>query len=185
MIEDYQGIRPSLHPEAFVHRMATVIGQVELAAESSVWPGAVLRGDDGLIRVGRLSSIQDGTVIHNTEGLSTTEVGERVTVGHNVTLHGCHVEDDCLVGMGAVILDNAHIGAGSVIGAASFVPAGKVIPPGSLVLGSPARVVRAVSERERGMITTGWQAYQARGAIYRAAALRPSAPETDPDHEQG
>lgn len=169
MIEAHNGHEPIIAPTAFVHDMATVIGQVEIGAESSVWPSAVLRGDDGIIEIGALSSIQDGTVIHNTEGWSTTHVGERVTVGHNVTLHGCRVHDDCLIGMGAIILDNAVIGSGSIVGAGSVIPAGKVIPENSLVMGNPYKIVRSCGERERDMIENGWKAYQKRAKEYLSA----------------
>jgi carbonic anhydrase/acetyltransferase-like protein (isoleucine patch superfamily) len=149
--------------------MATLIGQVSLGAEASIWPGAVLRADDGPIIIGELTSIQDGSVVHMTEGWSTVTVGKRVTVGHNVTLHGCEVEDDCLIGMGAVILDRAVIGRGSVIGASTLIPVGKVIPPGSLVFGNPFRIVRPCGEKELAMIEQGWKAYQRRAKEYLRA----------------
>lgn len=166
MLEAFGKHEPEIHETAFVHEMATVIGEVVIGAESSVWPGAVLRGDDGPIVIGDKTSIQDGTVIHNTEGWSTTSVGNGVTVGHNVTLHGCKVEDDCLIGMGAIILDNAVIGKGSVVGAGSLIPVGKVIPPGSVVMGNPYKIVRQAGEKEQFMIKTGMQAYNYRTKQY-------------------
>lgn len=169
MIEPHRDNRPELHETAFVHEMATVIGEVRLGAESSVWPAAVLRGDDGHIHIGALTSIQDGTVVHNTEGWSVTEVGDKVTVGHNVTLHGCKVEDECLIGMGAIILDNAVIGTGSIVAAGTVIPAGKVIPPGKLVMGNPFRIVRDLRDKDRAMIDQGWKAYQVRAREYREA----------------
>src|SRR5579864_1751234 len=102
MIETYQGFRPTVDPTAFVHERATLIGQVSVGAEASIWPGVVMRGDDGAIEIGPRSSVQDGTVVHLTEALSVTRVGAQVTVGHNVTLHGCIVEDDVIVGMGSI-----------------------------------------------------------------------------------
>jgi len=167
-IEPFGSHFPRIAANAFVHSMATVIGDVSIGEESTVWPAVVIRGDDGFIRIGDLTSIQDGSVIHNTEGLSTTSIGNRVTVGHKVTLHGCTIEDDCLIGMGAIILDNAVIGTGSLIGAATFIPAGKVIPPRSLVYGNPYRIVREVGERETAMIDNGWRAYQERAKQYLA-----------------
>jgi gamma-carbonic anhydrase len=167
-LEPYLDHTPRVADTAFVHEDATLIGDVEVGEESSIWPASVLRADDGPIRIGRLTSIQDGSVIHMTRQLSHTTVGDRVTVGHKVILHGCVVEDDCLIGMGAIILDNARIGRGSLIGAGSLVLQNMEVPPGSLVLGSPARVVRPTNEKEKGMIDFGWREYQARTAEYRA-----------------
>jgi len=159
MIHDFEGHRPVLDPTAFVHPDATVIGQVTLGRSASVWPGAVLRGDMGRIVVGDESSIQDGSICHITEGWSETVVGHRVTVGHRVILHGCRVGDECLIGMGAILLDNAIIGEGSLVGAGALVTVGMEIPPGSLVLGSPAKVIRPVKQKEVDMIRTGWETY--------------------------
>jgi gamma-carbonic anhydrase len=169
MIEAFEGQIPNIEKDAFVHEMATVIGDVCVGSQSSIWPSAVLRGDDGPIVIGELTSIQDGSVVHNTSGFSTTTVGDRVTVGHNVTLHGCTVEDDCLIGMGAIILDNAVIGTGSVIGAGAVITVGKVIPPRSLVFGNPFKIIRECGEREAVMIDGGWKAYQERCHQYLAA----------------
>ncbi|MCK6502343.1 gamma carbonic anhydrase family protein [Myxococcota bacterium] len=148
MIEPYLHHHPQVDPEAWVHPQAVVIGDVRIGAQSTVWPGCVLRGDQGSIDIGRQTSIQDGTVVHATLGTSVTVVGSGCVVGHRVILHGCHVEDDCLVGMGAILLDNCRIGRFSIIGAGAVVPVGRVIPPRSLVLGIPGRVVRQVSDRE-------------------------------------
>jgi carbonic anhydrase/acetyltransferase-like protein (isoleucine patch superfamily) len=167
-LERYRDFSPRVDPTAYVHERATVIGEVEVGAEASIWPGSVLRGDDGAIRIGARTSIQDNSVVHATTGLSKTTVGERVTVGHRVILHGCTVEDDCLVGMGAILLDNCVIGRGSIVGAGALVTQGLVIPPGSLVLGIPARVVRACGEKERTMIEFGWREYVERTHEYRA-----------------
>ena len=109
-LEPYRAHAPQIDATAYVHAAATVIGWVEVGAQSSIWPTAVLRGDDGAIRIGAQTSIQDGSVVHMTTGLSEVSVGDRVTVGHKVILHGCKVEDECLIGMGAIILDNAVIG---------------------------------------------------------------------------
>src|SRR5688572_27413957 len=147
-LEPYKQHHPVVHPAAYVHPNATVIGDVVIDEEASIWPGAVLRGDDGPIRIGARTSIQDGSVVHMTKGLSATTVGARVTVGHNVILHGCTVEDDCLIGMGAILLDGAVIGRGSLVGAGALVTQNKVIPPGSVVLGNPGKVVRQAGEKE-------------------------------------
>ena len=166
-LEPYRGKTPEVAPNAYVHAAATVIGDVTIGSESSIWPSAVLRGDDGPITIGHQTSIQDGSVVHMTTNLSTVSVGARVTVGHLVTLHGCTVEDECLIGMGATILDNAVIGKGSIVGACALVTANKIIPPGSLVLGSPAKVVRPCGEKEQAMIDMGWREYVQRSAEYR------------------
>ena len=121
MIQRFKDKIPQIHPTAWVHPMATVIGDVVLGAHVSVWPGAVLRGDCGPIRIGAFTNIQDGTVVHTTQDLSETHVGERVTVGHNAILHGCRIGDDCLVGMHATVLDNAVISHQTIIGAGSVV----------------------------------------------------------------
>jgi carbonic anhydrase/acetyltransferase-like protein (isoleucine patch superfamily) len=167
MQQAFEGKRPHIHPDAFVHADATIIGDVVVGPFATIWPGVVLRGDMGRIVVGAESSVQDGSVVHLTEGLSETIVGARVTVGHRVILHGCVIEDECLIGMGAIVLDNAHIGTGSVIGAGALVTIGKRIPAGSLVLGSPATVTRAVGDKERALIDGGWRTYVDYGRRYR------------------
>jgi len=169
MLEPYLHHSPILDPLAWVHPRAVVIGDVQLGAEVSIWPAAVLRGDQGSIRIGAQSNIQDGTVVHATAGLSKTSVGERVTVGHNVVLHGCTVESDCLIGMGAVILDNAVIGAGSIVGAGALILKDTIVPPGSLVLGNPARKLRPLSKQQSAAIEAGWRAYVRLCSEYRAA----------------
>lgn len=158
---------PRIHVEAFVHPDATVIGAVTVGARSSIWPGVVLRADMGEIVIGQESSLQDGGVAHMTEGATHVHLGNRVTVGHRVILHGVTVEDECLIGMGAILLDHVVIGRGSLVGAGALVTAGTVVPPGSLVLGMPARVIRAVGDRERKMIETGWRSYLACTARYK------------------
>lgn len=170
MIQSFDGHTPAIAPSAWVHPTAVVIGEVSLDEEASVWPTAVLRGDVGAIRVGPRSNVQDGSVLHDTTDISLTEVGAEVTIGHRVILHGCRVEDRCLIGMGAIVLDNAVIGSGSVVGAGALVLAGTVIPPGSLVLGSPARVVRACGPREAALIEQGWRTYVEKAGLWRAAA---------------
>lgn len=159
MIEPYKSFTPSIAADAWVHASAVVSGDVVLASGVSIWPTAVLRGDQGPIHIGARSNIQDGSVVHNTGNLSTTRVGERVTVGHRVILHGCVIEDDVLVGMGAIVMDNARVGAGSIIGAGALVTANTIVPPGSLVLGSPGRVARAVSAKQAEWIAHSWQVY--------------------------
>ena len=159
MLQAYDGRSPRLHPGSWAHESAVLIGDVWLDEGASVWPCAVLRGDMGAIRIGRSSNLQDGVICHDTTDLSETIVGARVTVGHRAVLHGCRIGDDCLVGMGAILMDNVIVGAGCFVAAGALVPPGREIPPGSFVLGSPARVVRQVGERERRQIDFSWRSY--------------------------
>lgn len=140
----------SIHPDAFIHPLAFVCGDVSLGARASVWPTAVVRGDTAAIVIGEESNIQDGTVVHVDHGVPCT-IGARVGVGHRAIVHGATVEDDVLVGMGAILLNRVHVGRGSIVGAGAVCREGMVIPPNSLVLGVPGRVVRetTVEERER------------------------------------
>jgi len=145
--------KPNIAPTAFVAQTAAVIGHVTLEKEASVWYNAVLRGDINRIHVGPRSNIQDGSVVHVADDYPAL-VGELVTVGHNVTIHACTIGDECLIGMGAIILDGAEIGARSIIGAGALVTSGTKIPPGSLVLGAPGKVVKALDKKEQAKIRT-------------------------------
>lgn len=168
-LQAYRGLLPRVDPSAWVHPMATLIGEVTLGPRVSVWPGVVLRGDQGAIVIGEESNLQDGTIAHCTGALSTTTVGARVTVGHRVLLHGCTVGDDCLVGMGAILLDNCVIEPLSVVGAGALVPAGRRFPARSLLMGSPARVVRTLSDADiERIIRHGHAEYLRLAAHYRA-----------------
>ena len=167
MIHGFAGKHPVIHPTAFVHPDATVIGDVDIGAHATIWPGAILRGDMGRIVIGAEYSIQDGAVVHMTEGWSTAQVGERVTVGHRAVIHGCDVGRGCLVGMGAILLDNARIGEGCLIGASSLVKVGAEIPAHSVVMGAPGRVVRETTEKDRAMLDVGWKSYVALARQYR------------------
>ena len=169
MIQRYGEHDPQIAPTAFVHPLACLIGEVRIGEQATIWPGAVLRGDEGLLEVGPSSNIQDGTVLHNLGGFSTTHVGARVTVGHRVILHGCIIEDECLIGMGSIIMDNARIGSGSLIGAGAVIPPNTIIPPNSFVLGMPGRVRRETGEREKQMIETGWRTYVELGQRHAAS----------------
>ena len=169
MIEPYQQFVPSVDDTAFVHPMAYVSGEVTIGARATIWPTTVLRGDQGGIVVGEDSNVQDGTVVHATGGRSTTTIGQRVTIGHRAVIHGCTIEDDCLIGMGAIVLDNAVIGAGSLVGAGAVVTGGKVIPAGSLVLGNPGRVVKPVTPAHTEWIEHSWRTYVRLGQEYRGA----------------
>lgn len=143
--------RPSIHPSAYVAPSATVVGDVTLEAEASVWYGCLLRGDIAPIRVGAETNIQDLTVVH-VDPERGTEIGPRVGVGHRAIIHGCEIEEECLIGMGAIVLSGAVIGGGSVVAAGALVPEGMRVPPGSLVVGVPGRVIRRVDDDLRARI---------------------------------
>lgn len=159
MLRSFEGDRPKIHPTAFVHDTAQVIGRVTLAEGSSVWPGCVLRGDIDRIAIGAGSNVQDLTVIHTREGHPTL-VGKGVTVGHRAILHGCRIGDRTLIGMGAIIME-ARVGARCLIGAGALITAGMDIPAGSLVLGSPAKVVRKLRPEELRMLAESERSYRA------------------------
>ena len=158
-IETFEAHTPRVHPRAFVHPGAHLIGEVAVGDESSIWPSAVLRGDHGGIFIGDRTSIQDGSVAHATENRSTTRVGSQCTVGHRVVLHGCVVGDNCLVGMGSVLLDQAELGEWCFVGAGALLTSNKVFPPRSFILGAPARRVREVTAQEMQWIEYSWKAY--------------------------
>jgi carbonic anhydrase/acetyltransferase-like protein (isoleucine patch superfamily) len=146
--------RPSVDPTAFIAPGSVLLGDVTIGPEASIWYHAVLRGDINRITVGRGSNIQDGSVVHLSEAHGC-HIGDYVTVGHMAMLHACTIGDECLIGMGAIILDGAEIGARSIIGAGSVVTQGKKIPPGSMVMGTPGKVVRELSAEEQAELK-GW-----------------------------
>lgn len=148
----------SIHPTAWVAPGAIVLGDVTLGERSSVWYGAILRGDNDRIVVGAETNLQDGTIVHVDEGVPCL-IGRRVGVGHRALLHGCTVEDECLIGMSSTILNRAVIGTGSVVAAGALVPEGMKVPPGSLVMGVPGRVVRPVDDQLRERIQMTWVHY--------------------------
>ena len=144
--------------DVFIHPLAYVAGRVTLSPGVSVWPFAVLRGDTEAIVVGEDSNIQDGTIVHADRGKPAL-IGKRVGIGHRCIVHGCVIEDECLIGMGAVLLNGVRVGTGSIVGAGAVCPEGMEIPPGSVVLGVPARVVRSVRPEERARIVATVAAY--------------------------
>lgn len=158
MIRAFRGVAPRIHPEAFVAETAVVIGDVEIGAGSSVWYGAVIRGDVNRIVIGRDSNVQDGTVIHcnhdragdyrQTGGGLPTVIGDGVTIGHLALLHACTLEDGCFVGMRATVMDGAVVAAGAMVAAGALVTPGKRLPPGELWAGAPAALKRRLSEEE-------------------------------------
>jgi carbonic anhydrase/acetyltransferase-like protein (isoleucine patch superfamily) len=147
-----------------------VVGDVTLGPRASVWYGAVLRGDMAAIIVGEASNLQDGTIVHVDEG-KPARIGARVGVGHRAILHACTVADDCLIGMGSILLNDVVIGAGSVVAAGAVVREGMVVPPGSLVMGVPARVARPVDDRLRARIRGTWEHYVSEAARHRAGVF--------------
>jgi len=155
-----------IDPTAFIHPEALVFGDVTLGARASVWPGAVLRGDSAPITIGEASNVQDGVVIHVDPGLPCT-IGSRVTVGHRAVVHGATVEDDCLIAIGAIVLNRVVVGTGSLVGAGAVCSEGMVIPPNSLVLGVPGKVVRSVDDKLRARIAAGVDAYIALSERHR------------------
>ena len=148
MLRPYRGILPRVHPTAYVDESAQVIGDVEIGEESSVWMSAVVRGDVHWIRIGRRSNVQDGTVIHVMNQTHPTTIGDNVTIGHAAVLHGCTIEDQCLIGMGAIVLNGVRVGAGSIVAAGSLLVENMQVPPRSLVMGSPARIRRTLGDAD-------------------------------------
>ena len=163
MIRAYRGRQPAIAPSAFVDPTAQVIGDVTIGDESSLWMNVIVRGDVHWIRIGHRTNIQDGTIVHVMRDTHPTTLGDEVTVGHGVLLHGCTLHDRCLVGMGAIVLNGADVGSDSIIAAGTLVVEGMRVPPRSLVMGSPARVRRTLTEEEVASIRD----YAARYVGYR------------------
>ena len=157
----------SIHDLAFIHPLAFVCGDVTLGARVSVWPTAVVRGDTAPIAIGDDSNVQDGTIVHVDHGVPCT-IGARVAIGHRAIVHGATVEDDCLIAMGAVLLNRVHVGRGSIVGAGAVCTEGMRVPPNSLVLGVPARVVRATTAEERERIRRTVESYLSLQERHRA-----------------
>jgi carbonic anhydrase/acetyltransferase-like protein (isoleucine patch superfamily) len=168
--------QPRLDPSVFVAPGAVVVGDVTIGADSSVWYQAVIRGDTESIRIGSATNIQDMTMIHADPGVPCA-VGDRVTVGHRAILHGCAVEDGCLIGMGAIILNGVKVGAGSIVGAGALLLEGMEVPPGSLVVGSPARVLRLIGESARERLERSWRHYRALARRHRDGEFPPFVPD--------
>lgn len=158
MIRALNGHAPEIGPGAFVHEGAEVIGRVRLGARASVWPRAVLRADTEEISVGDETNVQDGAVLHADPGFPC-RLGARVTVGHLACVHGCLVEDEVLIGMGAIVMNGARIGTGSVVAAGALLPEGAEVPPGSLAMGVPARVARPATAGERARLLSAAARY--------------------------
>ncbi len=168
VVAPFRGITPRLHPSVLVMDGGTVIGDVEIGEGSSIWPGAVVRGDVHRVRIGARTSVQDGSVVHVTTDRHPTIVGDDVTIGHRAVLHGCTVHDRCLIGIGAIVLDGAVVGPDAMVGAGALVTPGTVVPPGTLVLGAPARVRRQLGEEEKAGLLESAAHYVELAARYRA-----------------
>jgi carbonic anhydrase/acetyltransferase-like protein (isoleucine patch superfamily) len=154
---------PRVHPTAYIDESAQVIGDVEIGEDSSVWMAVVIRGDVNRIRIGRRSNVQDGTIVHVMKDTHATLIGDNVTIGHAAVIHGCTIDDQCLIGMGAILLNGVRIGVGSIVAAGTLLAEGTEIPPRSLVMGTPGKVKRAISDAELASI----QMYADRYVSYR------------------
>jgi carbonic anhydrase/acetyltransferase-like protein (isoleucine patch superfamily) len=163
MLRPYKGVRPTIHPTAYIDQSAQIIGDVEVGEESSVWMNVVIRGDVHRIRIGRRTNLQDGTIVHVMRDTHATMIGDGVTVGHAAVLHGCTIEDNCLIGMAAVLLNGAEIGRDSIVAAGTLVAEGTKVPPRSLVMGRPGRVWRALTDED----VAGIRGYAERYVEYR------------------
>jgi carbonic anhydrase/acetyltransferase-like protein (isoleucine patch superfamily) len=165
-VRAFSGKHPEIDPSVYVADNATIIGDVHIGARSSIWFGAVLRGDVYHIRVGSETSIQDNTVIHVTHDRFATTVGNKVTVGHSVVLHGCAIGDLCIIGMGAIVLDQVEVGERCIVGAGALLTPGTKVPPGHLVVGAPARIKRALSAAELEWLAASAAHYVELGKAY-------------------
>jgi carbonic anhydrase/acetyltransferase-like protein (isoleucine patch superfamily) len=148
MLRRFRSVLPTVDPTAYVDVSAQVIGDVHVGAESSVWMNVVIRGDVNQIRIGARTNVQDLTLVHVMRHTHPTVIGDNVTIGHSAVIHGCTIEDRCLIGMGAVLLNGCRVGTGSIVAAGSVVPEGMEIPPGSMVMGVPGKVRRTLTPEE-------------------------------------
>ncbi len=166
-IVSYRGITPKIHPSVFIADGVHIIGDVVIGKDSSVWYNTVIRGDVNYIRIGERTNIQDNTVIHVTNKKFPTHIGSNVTIGHNAVIHACTINDYCLIGMGAIILDDAKVGPYSLIAAGAVVTMGSVIPEGMLAAGVPAKIIRPLTVEERQSLVQSAQNYIDYVATYR------------------
>ncbi len=167
-LRPFRGMSPRVHPGCFVDDSAQLVGDIEVGEDSSIWFNCVLRGDVNPIRIGKRTNVQDLSLVHVTGGRSTTVVGDDVTVGHHVILHGCTIGNRVLVGMGSTIMDDAEVGDDCIIGAGALLTPGTKIPPGSLVVGSPGRVKRPITEAERDFLLLSAHHYVELAKEYQA-----------------
>ena len=167
MIKTFQNLQPKIHETAFIAETAVVIGDVEIGEDSSVWYSSILRGDVNYIRIGARTNIQDACILHVSAKTHPTVLADEVTLGHRVTLHGCYIETGCLIGIGAIILDGVRVGRNSLVAAGSLVTPNTQISPRSLVMGSPARVKRELTDDEIYNQSRFWQNYTDLLRIYK------------------
>ena len=168
MIRAYQGHMPQISVSAYIDAQAVIIGDVSIGEHSSVWPCTVIRGDVNYIRIGARSNVQDGCVLHVMRETHPLILGDDVTVGHGVVLHGCNIASRCLIGMGSVILNGAKVGAGSIIAAGTLIPEGTEVPPGSMFMGHPGKLRRALTVAENDSIDRYAQNYIRYSETYKA-----------------
>jgi len=182
-IRAFEGKTPLIAPDAWIDPTAVVIGDVAIGSGASLWPGVVVRGDINDIRIGAYSNIQDGTIVHVTHdsrfapGGYATRIGDHVTVGHKVVLHGCEIDHHCLIGMSATVMDGAVVEPYVVVGAGSLVPGGKLLESGYLYVGSPARRLRPITESERSYFEYSSMSYVRLAERHRVAARRATGAE--------
>ena len=170
-LDTFLGKDPTIDPTAYVAPGATVIGDVRMGPRSSIWPGAVARGDINYIEIGEGSNVQDGTIVHLADDFPVI-IGRHVTIGHAAIIHACVIEDECLIGMGSTILDGAVIGHHSIIGANALVTQGTIIPPGSMALGAPAKVVKTLTVAQQAGLRKWAEKYVTVSKAYRARQNR-------------
>lgn len=170
MLRSFRGRKPQIAASAYVDSHAVVIGDVSIGADSSVWPGVVIRGDVNFIRIGARTNIQDGSILHVMRDTHPLILGDAVTIGHGAVLHGCTIESRCLIGMGSIILNGAKIGAGSIVAAGTLVPEGTDVPPGSLFMGHPGKFRRALTDDDQASIDAYAQRYVEYKDAYKSEA---------------
>ena len=166
-IRPYRGKRPQIAASAYLDRASVIIGDVVIGEDCSIWPSVVVRGDVNYIRIGARTNIQDGSILHVMKDEYPLILGDDITVGHSVTLHGCTIESRCLIGMGAILLNGVVLGTGSIVAAGALIPERTQIPPGSLVMGSPAKVKRALLPDDQASIDRYARRYVEYKNIYR------------------
>jgi carbonic anhydrase/acetyltransferase-like protein (isoleucine patch superfamily) len=173
VIRSYRSHWPQIAPSAYIDPAAVIIGNVTIGERASIWPGVVVRGDVHWIRIGARTNIQDGSVLHVMKDQSPLAIGDGVTVGHGVILHGCMIESRVLIGMGAIVLNNVRVGSGSIIAAGTLVPEGTQVPPNSMFMGHPGKFRREVTERELESIDGYASRYMEYAETYRHEPLVP------------
>lgn len=172
MIRAYRGRMPQVAASAYIDEAATIIGDVQIGEDSSVWPGVVIRGDVHYIRIGGRTNVQDGSVLHVMRDEHPLVLGDNVTIGHGVILHGCTIESRCLIGMGSIILNGARIGTGSIVAAGTLVTEGAIVPPGSLYMGHSGKLRRALTDADQLSIDDYAQRYVEYKDAYRAEVAK-------------